>query len=85
MILPAKHLSAERALLSVGGHLLEHLDVPQTVSSLWDSVRARRETDDPRAPISYDWFILELDDSEKGGLFGFKFATDVEAEEGTDE
>lgn len=61
MILPAKHLSAERALLSVGGHLLEHLDVPQTVSSLWDSVRARRDTEDPRAPISYDWFILALD------------------------
>lgn len=61
MILPAKHLSPERALLSVGGHLLEQLDAPQTVSSLWDSVRARRETDDPRAPISYDWFILALD------------------------
>ena len=61
MILPAKHLSAERALLSVGGHLLEQLDVPQTVSSLWDSVRARRDTEDPRAPVSYDWFILALD------------------------
>lgn len=61
MILPSKHLTAERALLSVGGHLLEQLDSPQTVSSLWDSVRPRRDTDDPRAPISYEWFILALD------------------------
>lgn len=61
MILPSKHLAAERALLSVGGHLLEQLESPQTISSLWDSVRHRRDVDDPRAPISYDWFILALD------------------------
>ena len=61
MILPAKHLSAERALLSVGGTILEHLDRPQTVSSLWDSMRAKRELADVRAAISYDWFVLALD------------------------
>jgi hypothetical protein len=61
MILPTKHLPADRALLTVGARLLAHLDEPRTMSSLWDRVRLKRDLREHRAPMSYDWFILALD------------------------
>ena len=62
MILPSKHLPPDRALLSVGAHILKHLAHPKTVSALWEelnkrdiglAVTSRR--------ITYDWFVLALD------------------------
>lgn len=62
MILPSKHLSQDRALLTVGAHILTFLAHPKTVSALWEqlnrhdvglAVASRR--------ISYDWFLLALD------------------------
>lgn len=40
MILPTKHISQDEALLGVGATLLKWLDRPQTVSGLWERVRA---------------------------------------------
>jgi hypothetical protein len=57
VILPSKHLSQERALLTVGGRLLQCLSQPRTVSSLWEAVS--REVDS--TPLRYDWFVLALD------------------------
>ena len=37
MILPSKHLPQDRALLTVGGHVLTFLARPKTVSALWDT------------------------------------------------
>lgn len=63
MILPSKHLSHDRALLTVGGYILTYLARPRTVSALWEElnrqdlglgvIRPRR--------ITYDWFLLALD------------------------
>ena len=39
MILPTKHISANEALLGVGGTMLAQLTVPMTISNLWDRVR----------------------------------------------
>ncbi|MCY4277779.1 MAG: hypothetical protein OXE81_08105 [Gammaproteobacteria bacterium] len=61
MILPTKHIRAERAIIGIGGRLLELLHEPMTVSTLWDALRKRRSIEAPNAPISYDWFILTLD------------------------
>ena len=61
MILPTKHLSADRALLTVGGRLLAALDEPKTVSALWDKIRKRRDLRENHGPLSYEWFILALD------------------------
>ncbi len=61
MILPTKHIRAERAIIGIGGELLGILREPMTVSSLWDALRARRTIAAPEAPISYDWFVLTLD------------------------
>lgn len=58
MILPSKHLTAEKALLTVGSELLVQLRHSRTVSGLWDSVR--KETAMSKH-LSYDWFVLALD------------------------
>ncbi|MCX7046661.1 MAG: hypothetical protein NTX50_14395 [Candidatus Sumerlaeota bacterium] len=54
MILPSKHISQEKALLTVGAELLKHLDRPRTVSAVWEDMRNS-------ADVSYDWFVLALD------------------------
>jgi hypothetical protein len=61
MILPSKHLSSDRALLTVGARLLAALDEPRTVSALWDTIRKRRDIRSSHSPVSYEWFVLSLD------------------------
>lgn len=58
MILPNKHLTQERALLTVGAELLTQLDEPQTISELWE--RLKRQRGKLALPISFDWFVLSL-------------------------
>jgi hypothetical protein len=58
MILPSKHISSDRALLTVGAQVLGLLDRPRTVSHVWDSLRMRQERS---SVFAYDWFILSLD------------------------
>lgn len=62
MILPSKHLSQERALLTIGAHILRNLNRPKTVSALWEDL-PRRNGDDkgPSSTLSYDQFVLALD------------------------
>lgn len=62
MILPSRHLSQDRALLTVGAQILLRLDRPKTVSGLWEELRhsdANPSNSPPR--LSYDWFVLALD------------------------
>lgn len=61
MILPTKHIKPHRALLAVGGDLLDCLREPMTVSRAWDEVRTRRGSAGEPAAINYDWFVLALD------------------------
>lgn len=62
MILPSKHLPQERALLTVGRHLLTFLVHPKTVSALWEEVNRLDEDFAASRPrqITYDWFLLAL-------------------------
>lgn len=63
MILPSKHLPQDRALLTVGGHVLTMLAYPKTVSALWDELNRHDDglaIAHPRK-ITYDWFLLALD------------------------
>ncbi|MEO5333876.1 MAG: hypothetical protein H7839_17830 [Magnetococcus sp. YQC-5] len=55
MILPTKHVDLQHSLLGAGATLLRHLQMPQTVTSLWDRVRANPEVS------VYLRFILALD------------------------
>ena len=59
MILPSKHLSERRALLTVGSEVLGLLDRSRTVSSVWEEIRGGKSDGKPR--LSYDWFVLSLD------------------------
>ena len=63
MILPSKHLSQDRALLTVGGHILTFLPSPKTVSSLWAELNRQDQSEAIVRPrrITYDWFVLSLD------------------------
>jgi len=63
MILPSKHLPQDRALLTVGGHVLTFLARPKTVSALWDELNRQAEGLGSTLPrrITYDWFLLALD------------------------
>jgi hypothetical protein len=63
MILPSKHLPQDRALLTVGSHILTFLGHPKTVSALWEQLSKQTEgtaTPPPRL-VTYDWFLLTLD------------------------
>ena len=59
MILPTKHVPADRALIGIGAELLQLLRRPMTVSALWDAARLHRTTGP--APVAYEWFVLALD------------------------
>ena len=41
MILPTKHIPADRALIGVGARLLDDLKRPRTVTSLWEAAKSR--------------------------------------------
>lgn len=63
MILPSKHLPQDRALLTVGGHVLTFLTRPKTVSALWEELNRQEQgiVAIPPRRITYDWFVLALD------------------------
>jgi hypothetical protein len=60
VILPAKHLRQDRALLDVGAEILAQLQESHTVSELWERVRAARAARPTLAPLSFDWFVLSV-------------------------
>lgn len=62
MILPSKHLSQDRALLTVGGHILTFLAQPKTVSALWEELNKQSDGISATIPrrVTYDWFLLAL-------------------------
>lgn len=39
MILPNKHIDIKRSLLGLGARIIERLQRPRTVTSLWEEVR----------------------------------------------
>jgi hypothetical protein len=61
MILPSKHLSQDRALLTVGAEILQNLSRPVTVSALWQQMKCSPRDQKAASPLRYDAFILALD------------------------
>ena len=62
MILPSKHLSQERALLTVGARVLAHLSHPKTVSALWEEIsRPDIAAEWRKTTLRYDAYVLTLD------------------------
>lgn len=60
MIIPTKGINPNKALLTVGGQIVNMLDEPMTVSKLWTSFRDQRYTNEGSS-IGFDWFVLSLD------------------------
>ena len=60
MILPSKHLSQQRALLSVEAKILQHLQIPKTVSAIWEEL-TKADDDKALSNMGYNSFILTLD------------------------
>ncbi|MGO9485680.1 MAG: ABC-three component system middle component 6, partial [Rhodomicrobium sp.] len=60
MILPSKHLSEQRALISVGAEILVQLKRPLDVSDLWEKVRDAHHSGNADDNLSFDWFTLAL-------------------------
>lgn len=60
MLLPTKGVSSERALMTVGSDLLEALQTPKSVSSLWEQYKARERAPGSTDHITFDWFSLAL-------------------------
>lgn len=58
MILPGKHLKQDRALLGIGGDILNALEQGQSVSELWQRVQNNKSN--LAHPLSFDWFVLSL-------------------------
>jgi len=60
MLLPTKGVSADRALMTVGGGILEDLREPTSVSTLWELHRRRAQHYPESGRITFDWFSLAL-------------------------
>ena len=61
MILPTKHLNAERSILRIGAEILVLLGSESTVSRLWSEFQKYRRENLCIKPVTYDWFVLTLD------------------------
>lgn len=61
MILPAKHLAQDRALLTVGARILPRLVQPKTVSALWEELSGVTASVNKSGALRYDGFVLALD------------------------
>lgn len=61
MILPSKHLSQDRALLTAGAMILQHLSQPKTISALWEELPRNSTRPNDAPPLRYDGFVLALD------------------------
>jgi hypothetical protein len=61
MILPSKHVSQDRALLSVGARILLCLSRPKTVSALWEEMLSAAAGENRVPLLHYDGFVLALD------------------------
>jgi hypothetical protein len=55
MILPTKHISTRNSLLGIGAIILERLNYPRTVTSLWGDVSKLPEI------ATFERFVLVLD------------------------
>jgi hypothetical protein len=61
LILPSKHVSQDRALLSIGAKVLSHLSHPSTASALWEKMQTPVIGNGNAFLLRYDVFVLALD------------------------
>lgn len=55
MILPDKNIKLEYSLLNCGALILESLQIPLTISAIWEKVK------EEKAFVGYEKFIITID------------------------
>jgi hypothetical protein len=60
MLLPAKHIKLSEAFLGLSGFVLEKLDKPKTVDSLWSDLSVSVERNEYPAYHSFENLLLTL-------------------------
>lgn len=60
MLLPTRGVASERALMTIGTDLLEALQTPRSVSSLWEHYCDREREPGTLNQVTFDWFSLAL-------------------------
>ena len=66
MILPTKHIPAEQSFIGLGAVLLQHLELSQSVSGLWEHVRGVASIG------TFERFVVAMDMLFILGLIDFK-------------
>lgn len=61
MIVPSKSIREDLALLTIGAQIIEKLEVPATVNTLWDRVTELRSCRESPSALPFWWFALALD------------------------
>lgn len=61
MIVPTKSINGDLALLTIGAQILQKLEVPTTVNTLWDRVTELRTHQGSPSALPFWWFALALD------------------------
>jgi len=61
MIFPSKHLSPNRALITIAAEVYECIQGKQTVSSIWEEYKKSLNSTFRISEVSFDWFILSVD------------------------
>lgn len=61
MILPTKHLSPQRSIISVSSEVFELIGRHSTVSSIWNNLQEKHKVSLRIGDVPFDWFILALD------------------------
>lgn len=59
MLLPTKGISIDRAIITIGAELLQQLEIPMSVTDLWENYN-QRVTIKRKSYITFDWFSLAL-------------------------
>lgn len=61
MILPTKHLSPDRAIITIASEIFELIHNHATASSVWNELQKNHKACVRQGEVPYDWYILSLD------------------------
>jgi hypothetical protein len=58
VLLPTKHILAERSILGVASRILRYLQTPATIDEIWHRFNEQQPASSRR--VDFGWFILAL-------------------------
>ncbi|AMB86577.1 hypothetical protein AWM79_15205 [Pseudomonas agarici] len=61
MLMPDKHIKFAESLIGLGSFILEELDEPKSIDTLWDAFRQARLAKEYPSPHSFESLVLAVD------------------------